>query len=321
MQPDPNTAIIFDKIITQLENIKNSQDILTSIAEFAMGFPLENRQLDVCFGFNKVSPIMLENFNKDMVIGQGIYRIDGEDVQIFSPESIPIYNYFRYLSEGNHSEAVKYFSNLNESPIDIKSKIAEAFYGEPLQNVYLFGSLYFNHLLPEEEQMGVELIRGGLSDTGRPLVLIRDMDENLMVDLVKNNKISGTSSEGLELFKFIVSIDYFTGASQDSCLNKFKIITIDLRKSRGWAGFSEENLAVNLTPALIAYKNNIINSISSLNDVFSIEILVKNIIESWINLSWFGGFQNFWNDPSSNYILPSKLHDYIETNFPGFVLR
>ncbi|MGG2377334.1 hypothetical protein ACE400_29460, partial [Salmonella enterica] len=52
-----------------------------------------------------------------------------------------------------------------------------------------------------------------------------------------------------ELFRFILDIQYYD--PNDESRNIIHVHTIDLRKIRGYGGFSEESLSVNVVPSLI----------------------------------------------------------------------
>jgi hypothetical protein len=284
MQPDPNTAIILDNIVTQLNNIKRIEDVSLAVCEFAMGFATSARTWDLSFGLSSIETNKEANLDYDVVLGKGVVT---------------------YIS----SEIIMNGTN-GEYPLNIQALLTDI---APLQNTYAFGSIYLKYNSGAE--IDVSLYPYGT----HPLLMFRDIDQNTVMDMIMDDKIGSAAPSGtLELFRFIVDIeDYTHGVG--SVLNKLRIILIDKRKIRGWAGFAEENMAVNLIPTLLERKDNIYTSIDTSSGGNSLEDVIKNLVATWMDMDWEGGFNAFWydsiNNPTSLYILPDALKTYIDANF------
>ncbi|MGG2324627.1 hypothetical protein, partial [Salmonella enterica] len=80
----------------------------------------------------------------------------------------------------------------------------------------------------------------------------------------------------------------------------------DLRKIRGYGGFSEESLSVNVVPSLIVSKKNNHSIVQNIKDSF------KNLVKAWVTLSsWSPNFIDYWQ---ANFdLMPPGLQNYLFT--------
>ena len=142
------------------------------------------------------------------------------------------------------------------------------------------------------------------------LELIQQFYENSPVHGVKSHSDYGSDNRTIQcdFCGKICTEDHYHA-------NIFKIIMLDMRRPRGWAGFAEEKFAVNIIPYLLKYKVDISEFMGDSDNLLCFRDAVKNIVEKWINLSWPGGFKVFWD----SYGLPENIHDYIAQNFAGYV--
>jgi hypothetical protein len=274
MQPDPSTAIILDNIVAQLNNITKCEDISLAISEFAMGYPTAVRNLDICFGFNQI----LNGYS--ITISNGTYRFD---------------------------TAVHELSIISELVDNIDEKLGSI----KLSNVYVCGNIraYIdindNNLL----KFDVGLFRGGTGIETEPdpdeiLFIGRDIDEDTIVNMVLDDTIVVVpKTDYLELYRFILSVNRYN--VEDARFNDYKIIMIDMRKPRGWGGYAEEALAINMIPALLEQKDNIKTILTD-----NVEVAIKNMVDIWMKMAWSGGFDAYWNGN-----LPPNLDTYIQENF------
>lgn len=282
MTPDPNTANLFDILIKQADNIRCATDISLSVAEFAVGFPTQNRDFDVCFGFNLKSSADTENINKDIVIGQGVYRLNGDEDFLNFQDS--------------------------ETLFDVKTLMTTL---PPISDTYLFGVVYLRCVKATGNlSFGFELTKpNGVV----PLSMLRDISESDIVNWVKNNTVDITLAveagiSKTELYKFVVSIDNYTGVT-NSKIDRLKVIVVDQRKPRGWAGFAQEDMSL-MIPYVLRYKDNI--------GSLTIDAELKIVINSWLDLNWARSFVDFWNNAYPTYVLPQTLYNYIISNFEGY---
>lgn len=300
IQPNPDTAYIIDDIITQLNVVKTMQDNLLALSEFAIGFALSQRDIDICLGFNIVTPLEQANISNDLVFGQGLYKTNNT-IDVFPPKTeVNVENPYKISIVGNsltaeNSNAVDYY--VTEYGVDnVLSEIGNI----KLQDTYLFGAIYF-----DTTSIVTKILKG---TTGDYVKLFRDLSEDEISLFVTSNFNTLYSAPGvlpngsIEIFRFIISIDYYGGLLTDKN-NRYKIIPIDIRKNRNWSGLAEEYISSILIPSILIYKNDFNESLAIS------EAKVNLLVNKWIGLSWVGGFDKFWD--GSVYTLPDGLHDYI----------
>lgn len=303
-QPDPNTAITIDTIVKQLSNMQRAEEIFIALCEFAMGIFDTSHTCDICYGFNRVSAM---NSQMDIVIGQGIYRLDGGDVPLIYPPDTTqnpyrVFNYSFEMFEFANYSLENYY--MTEFPIDVRQALSGMF----LQNTYVFGSVYFSN--NSNPKLGLQLLVG---ETGMNYMIMRDIPEKDIVDMVVGCEIpetTGMPTDAVELAKIVISVEYFSGIPTDSS-NRLNVIWVDKRMPRGWAGFAEENFSSVIAPALLRYRNNLLLAIETNASGKSIEDTIAVIVADWKALNWPGGFDEFWTGSSSIHRLPGDLYSYI----------
>ena len=292
--PNPNTALLFDSVIRNLDTLKTTTNIALAIEEYGIGSSLESRSLDVCYGLAAVEHRTAANANFPLVIGTGMLRYLNDE----TPD--------RILTSSPYEQPI--------DPTELLGSIA-------VQDCYAFGSVFLRAWLNSGApvyDIQAELVRG--AGGGNPLLMLRDISQDEALDLFYNASLgdstipsapSGiTEYKTLEIFRFLIDITYFD--SEDSLKNRFSVVPLDARRPRGALGFAEETLAVNLVPALIRGSSAAQDRYNRANTV------VKEMIDQWVQLdSWQPNFLQFWQ--SSPVEMPSRLRDYLETEL-GYVV-
>ena len=284
--PNLDTASILNDIVINLNKSKQAADIVSAASEFALGYPKEVRDLYLCLGFNKVNSLYEDNTSIDLIIGKGFARRSSNQVYSTAFE-YPIY-----------SELPGYTPEMN---INIQTELGNT----KFRDVYAFGNITF-------DGQSSPVVKLTTFDTV-PLLMVRDVSETDIVSMIEQGIVSfpTVASNSVELLRFIVSIDDYTGIPGDA-RNNLKIITLDTRRLMGWFGFAEEKLAVNMIPSVVLYKNEIDSILESYSDI------VNDIVANWLNLEWDGGFVNYWVNLYPSIVLPTNLYNYIQTNFIGY---
>jgi hypothetical protein len=292
--PNPNTALLFNSVIRNLDTLKTTTDIALAIEEYGLGSPLETRSLDVCYGLATVEHRSAANANYPLIIGTGMLR---------------------YLSDQTPDKILT--ASPYEQPLDPTELLGSI----TVQDAYAFGSVFLrawtNGSTPVYD-IQAELVRG--AGAGNPLLMLRDISQDEALDLFFNSSLGETTIPSapsgiteyktLEIFKFLIDITYFD--SDNSAKNRLSVIPLDNRRVRGALGFAEEALAVNLVPALIRGHSAAEEQYNRANAV------VKEMIDQWVQLdSWQPNFLQFWQ--SSPVAMPSRLRDYLETEL-GYVV-
>lgn len=297
--PDNDSALILNRIIAAYNLIRDSGDRMTAITEFACGAPSTVRPCDICFGFCEIEPVFTSvNINTDLVLGQGIYRL-GDDIHTNTYSEMGVNNPFM-----DNNEEVILPNYLGEIPINIKSQIIASLGSTArLRDVYMIATVYFN--IADPHHIDSVFVKG--SSGGYPLLFCRDISEESLVSIIKDNTLSGVSDlppNSLELFKVVISIDNFVADNETE--NRLKTIVIDNRKPRGWGGFFEEKMAVNIMPVLIKYTDSFIIAVTSTT---GLSASIANLVLAWKSLSWPGGFDSYWDNET--HVLPLDLYNYI----------
>ena len=74
------TAKLLTEVLLAMDLLVQGKDEYYSLQEFAMGAPMANRPIDLCYGFAKVPPSTSVLAEFEAVIGHGVTRITSEDV-------------------------------------------------------------------------------------------------------------------------------------------------------------------------------------------------------------------------------------------------
>jgi len=277
MSPNKYTANVLDSMIRGRDLVYSSLDISLSLEEFAIGVNLSVRNLDLCWGYAAIEPQRDINYDKEAVISLGVSKQNGYLL------NVPIY----------------------EEGLSLSSLLGS---GEPLQNVYAFGSIYLQtNISPASPSVVPLLLRGGSGGTGTRLLMSKDIEVDTVIDAFKSGDFPivapPMSGSVLEIYRFVMDIAYYdTNASYK---NRIQTHLIDMRKPRGWGGYAEENMGVILIPAAIANYNNVTIGVEDSENA------VKDVVETWVQLTtWEPDFLQFWKKSGSN-VMPGRLERYL----------
>jgi len=279
---DGNSAMILDNILREYDRIVDLNNISEALLETAIGRKLDAYRFGLGFGLSKTDPLTNQQFDKDFVVSPGICVTDTTPVVFPYDKQIFAFNIF------------------NDDNI------------KNIFNCYIFGSLYLTLNLHGDISVCFVAIHGSDGDGGelpKPIIMTRDIDEESIVDLFEHNKFynnvisSPEIAESVKLYDIILSIDYFYNY-KDYHMN---IIYIDKRIIKGWAGYSEENMSINLTPTIANYKRTTQTGITAYKNQ------IKQLIQSWIGITgWDPDFVSYWTYRAN---MPYRLKQFINEEF------
>jgi hypothetical protein len=289
------TAKLLTDVLLAMDLLVQGKDEYFSLQEFALGLPLENRTIDLCYGFAKVPPTTSALAEFEAVIGHGVSRITNEDV---TAKLTKIKRSFTGLD----------FTSLLPS-------------GQVYQNVYAFANIFLEQSAPSmgndnpAASASTSLLKGELS--GTPIFMTKDLDVKSVIEMSRKDEIPDATCEtnypsappeNIKIFNVIIEINYFD--PDDLATKDVVFHYIDKRKPRGWGGFAEEFMGVYLTPYIINKNNDYDKIYNELDQSF------YNLVKAWINLRfWSPSFIDFWTDPTNSDLMPERLKEYLDLRF------
>jgi len=278
-------ANLLDKLIVDLNIIESTDNMALAHEEFALGYPVQNRPLDLCFGHAPTTP---RETYAPLVVGLGLIRCN---------DSVP-------------TTVIPSGPDQSEFLFDPLANLSI-----PVQDCYAFGSIFvqtyiYSNILYKNIIMG--MVESSLG-TGSMLLISRNYDVNTALKLQNKNMIGNvvipptiegaTEIVNLELMKFVVDINYYN--PENASLNDYRIYVNDNRLPRGWAGYADENMASILTPTLITYYMSNLNQTSNINNA------IKDLINTWASSpSWNPDFITYWRTQNT---LPDNLRAYLNS--------
>lgn len=289
--PHPYTAQILDRMIRALDLTEPLPDIALALKEYGLGAPqAAPRDLDLCYGLAVIEPSNSSNAFAPIVLGKGLERSGANDPAVVNSAGELVLDPFAELSS------------------------------VVLQNAYLFGSI---HLLSWESSgthsndVGISLYKGGVNNTGSPLILCKDVGLSVAQGWLRNGTIGAAAPippewapivngspvyASLEIYRFLIDITYYD--SDNEVDNRYTIYLEDLRRTRGVFGFAEEVLAATLVPFLSRYEGSIVLDRTTLNAA------IREIVRQWVLLpSWQPNFAGYWQ--ASPVPMPARLQEYL----------
>ncbi len=297
--PNKNTAILLDSVISSLDLLPNGLDIIRAIEEFALGTPLDARALDVCWGLTPIItpqntgdvgivgvPTDYGNLGGEIILSRGMVRLNN-------------------ILQTQISETAIYPSNLLEGYLDTVLSQNMALTSATIQDSYAFGSIFLTSGLT----LTANLAGLAANRTGQPILMVKDIDSDEVKKWLHNNDTPQTAfatSSILELVRFVLDINYFSriSGSPNITVRDLKAIVVDLRRPRGWGGYCEEVLASNLVSPLIAQYQNTKVSVEESKSA------LLNLVTAWVSLAgWDPTFIDYWQTDGND--MPDNLKNYL----------
>jgi len=289
------TAKLLTEILNAMDLLMQGKDEYFALQEFAIGVPLLNRPIDLCYGFAKVPPSTSALAEFETVIGHGVTRITTEDVT------------------AKLTRIKRSFTGLNFTSLLPST--------QTYQNVYAFANIFLEQSTPygsvdnPSSSVSTSLLKGEAA--GTPIFMTKDIDIQTVINMSRNDEIPdalcetnypSAPPENIKIFNVIIEINYYD--PDDLSTKDVVFHYVDKRKPRGWGGFAEEFMGVYLTPYIINKNNDFDKIYDELDQKF------YNLIKSWINLRfWSPSFIDFWTDPANSDLMPERLKEYLDLRF------
>lgn len=276
MSPNYYSAILLDNIVSSLNILEEGVDYSLSLKEHSAGTNASDYNLEIGYGFSSIQSNKAENLLKILSIGKGLAK------STLGLSYIPI--------------------STNETGFTLQEIITVP---NTYKNCYLFGSVFLalsgsNTILTTALSKPASLPSG--SD---PLIICKDIEIQDAINMVSLSSEIYTSSgytTELELFKFIIDIDYYDGNTNTA---RLLLYLIDNRKTRGVLTYADEDLAFSFINTL---NQNYINNQRIYNKAKS---NIKLIVNDWVSLSsWDPSFAEYWTTPGN--VLPTNLKNFLQ---------
>lgn len=282
------TAELLNSLLLQYDKLVEGDDLYLSLEEFAIGQPVTNRPLDLCWGYASVEANSQSLAEYEVVIGRGITRSTTSNVT-------------KQINRVNYD-----FTGLN---------LTDLLPNNQYQNIYAFGSIFVSPgddsgLIKNPTSVIEAVLLKGESG-GYPLFMTHDLEINNILRMIRDEEIPAAikpDNNSIEIFRFVLEINYYS--TNDYTTKDVKMHFLDKRKPRGWGGFAEEALAATITPFLIYKKEDYATFLNAFDNN------IYNLIKSWINLRyWSPNFLDYWQNPSNSVLMPDRLKDYLKIKF------
>lgn len=277
MSPNYYSAILLDNIVSSLSIIEEGVDYSLSLKEHSAGSDVNDYNLEIGYGFSSIQSNNSSSLLKILNIGKGLSKSSS------GLSYIPV--------------------SSNEIGFTLQQIITSS---NIYKNCYLFGSVFLavdgsNTILttalskPASLPLGID-----------PLIICKDININEAIDMMNLSSEIYTSSgyvNELELYKFILDIDYYDGDTKSARLSMY---LIDNRKTRGVLPYADEDLSFSFINIL---NQNYINNQRIYDKTKS---NIKSIVSDWVSLSsWDPSFVGYWTTPGN--VLPTNLKNFLQT--------
>jgi hypothetical protein len=278
MSPSEYSAIILDNLVKSLDILYVGVDYSAAVKEHSLGADFTTQDIELGYGLSAIQSNNSANLLNILVLGKGYSKstLGGYDL-------IP--------TSGNET-------GLSLNNILSTSTIYE--------NCYIIGSVFLSLDGSNNPVITANLFKpSGDPSSSDSVIIYKDISYE-DVEKIVNNSTEIVSSSGysvsLELFRFILDVDYYDGNLSSA---RAALYIIDDRKTRGVLTFAEENLAFSFMNALnLNYQltQRIYNTTKS---------NIKTIINDWVSLSsWDPSFVGYWTTPG--HTLPTNLKNFLE---------
>lgn len=273
------SALPLNSLVIALAEMNNSTDIALAAAEMALGWPTATRNLDLCFGNCQVEAQLSGDLLKPIIVGRGIARLQGGTLPltVVSTEQVEQAWAASDLLGANSVENAYAFGSVFQVAYQLSSDS---------------GPIQYTGLL-------VNLVRGGNSQSGTPLLITRDCGLSAAQDISNQGSLptplvpwTGDEIEGttfaIEILRFVLDIDSYVESNLSQ--TALTVHMTDLRRPRGWGGFASEEMAGTLVGPLCQ----VYNALTA--EYTAADTSLYNLLTEWVSLScWTPNFLTFWS--------------------------
>jgi hypothetical protein len=270
------SAVTMNNLVLALDQTARTVDMALASQEYALSYNTVERNLQLLYG---ISAIKSQNYNMVLDVlsfGKGLVKT----VLSTSNIELPIGNEQGYTVQ------------------EVLGNI------DTMSDGYIFGKVFLTSDDTDGEELVFSLAKPINDPNGSPLIISKDIDINTAEEIIRTSQeLSFTTDKtfNLELYKFIADVSYYDQTIKNSRVF-FKLI--DERLSRGYFGYTEENISRIVV-------SSIIRNYALISEQYNTQKnLTKDIISNWVgNSTWEPDFTTYWK--SSGQLLPTRLLSYL----------
>lgn len=278
MSPSEYSAIILDNLVKSLDILYAGVDYSASIKEHSLGANFTTQDIELGYGLSAIKSNNPSNLLNILVLGKGYSKstLGGYDL-------IP--------------------TSGNETGLSLNDILTT---GTIYENCYIIGSVFLSLDGFNNPIITANLFKPANDPSSSDSIIIYKDITFEDVEKIVNNSTEIVSSSGytttLELFRFILDVDYYNGNLSSA---RALLYIIDDRKTRGVLTFAEETLAFSFMNALNQ------NYLSTQRIYDRTKTNIKTIINDWVSLSsWDPSFVEYWTTPG--HTLPTNLKNFLQ---------
>lgn len=272
------SAITMNNLVLALDQTARTVDMALASQEYALSYNTVERNLQLLYG---ISAIKSQNYN--MVL----------DVLSFGKGLVKT-----VLSTSNIELPIG-----NEQGFTVQEVLGNI---DTMSDGYIFGKVFLTSDSVDGEELIFSLAKPINDPNGSPLIISKDIDINTAEEIIRTSQeLSFTTDKAfsLELYKFIADVSYYDQTIKNSRVF-FKLI--DERLSRGYFGYTEENISRIVVTSII-------RNYALISEQYNTQKnLTKDIISNWVGSStWDPDFVAYWQN--SGQLLPTRLLSYLSS--------
>lgn len=272
------SAISMNNLLLALDQTSSTVDMALSSQEYALANNNIERNIQLLYG---LSAIKSQNYNMVLDVlsfGKGLVKTSLSNVNIELPSG-------------------------NEQGFNIQQILGNL---DLMSDGYVFGKIFLTSDNVGGEALTFALARPSSDPSGSPLIISKDIDIETAEEILRTSQeLSFTTNKTyeLELYKFIADVSYYDQTIKNSRVF-FKLL--DLRKPRGYFGYTEEDIS-----KLVI--SSIIRNYGIISEQYNTQKNFTNqIISNWVGSSvWDPDFTSFWKNYEKS--LPSRLLAYLSS--------
>jgi hypothetical protein len=278
MSPSEYSAIILDNLVKSLDILYIGVDYSAAIKEHSLGADFTTQNIELGYGLSAIQSNNPSNLLNILVLGKG-----------YSKSTLGSYDLIP--------------TSGNETGLSLNNILSTTTIYE---NCYMIGSVFLSLDGSNNPIITANLFKPTSDPSSSDSVIIYKDISYEDVEKIVNNSTEIVSSSGyttsLELFRFILDVDYYDGNLSSA---RASLYIIDDRKTRGVLTFAEETLAFSFMNAL----NQNYQLTQRIYDTTKSNI--KTIINDWVSLSsWDPSFVEYWTTPG--HTLPTNLKNFLQ---------
>lgn len=280
MSPNYASVYILNNLVKAYNKTFSTVDYSTSIKEYSLALNNTEINLRLLYGLSALHSNSSSNIVDILVFGKGLCKINSLSNIVELPNS------------ASNTEGIKLS--------DILSSNTE------ISDCYVFGAIYLT-TSGSGENIEISLAKFANNVAGTNVILSKDISIDEAQDILLNStdivfpQPTGSANTSVMLYKFIIDVDIYKNIFRE---DRATIKLVDIRKPRGYFGFTDEILFATMATKIIDADNDINTLQTTALDT------LKGVVQKWVETaSWNPDFVSYWT--SANPSIPSELKDFL----------